>query len=609
LNNRSVVLSVLLLLGPLGLVVAETNIVSLRDFRTEELKSAGISLTGSTTIRLSALGGSEDEAWMSRSDGMFASAWIIDAATRKPVWEMTVSNSNTVASGDRKFEGSLTLGPGDYEVYFSAPTFSYRTWKSHVAINIDHRRHSLFGNEEDDPWFLKGWWSDDIPKAWEERAAQWGIDLYVDDARESRISSFTPPRKAGDVIFRASGVDDAEIIRQGLNVRKKTTLRVCCIGEITEGDDPVDFGWIINEENRKPVWEMNWKNTRPGGGASKNRIFEGDLRLDEGRYILYYVTDDSHSPEDWNSFPPYDPYNWGISVSAKPAEDAENVRLFDYDEIRNVVVAITGVGNDEQRQEGFALKRSASLRIYAFGEKSLSRRELADYGSIMDARTREKVWVMDVDRCHHAGGASKNVSTDEIVTLPAGSYLVTYTTDDSHAYDDWNATPPFDQKNYGITIMLAGENPDRSVLTAYEDQREKGLIAQIIGVRDGADSRKNFHLDQPARVRVYAIGEGQKRTMYDYGWIESIDKGTTVWEMTYGMTFHAGGARKNRMVSTTILLDKGDYVLRYISDDSHSFGDWNQEPPEDQRYWGISLYRDDSEAPPAPPVPPAPPRY
>jgi hypothetical protein len=92
--------------------------------------------------------------------------------------------------------------------------------------------------------------------------------------------------------------------------------------------------------------------------------------------------------------------------------------------------------------------------------------------------------------------------------------------------------------------------------------------------------------------------------MYDYGWIESREKGIVVWEMTYGTTFHAGGARKNRMVNTTILLEKGDYTLRYVTDDSHSYKSWNEDPPDDQQYWGITLFEETSPHAPLPPPPP-----
>ncbi|MBI3189567.1 MAG: hypothetical protein HYZ33_02850 [Ignavibacteriales bacterium] len=80
--------------------------------------------------------------------------------------------------------------------------------------------------------------------------------------------------------------------------------------------------------------------------------------------------------------------------------------------------------------------------------------------------------------------------------------------------------------------------------------------------------------------------------MFDYGWIENARTGEVVWEMTYTMTFHAGGARKNRMVNTTIVLDKGEYLLRYVSDDSHSYRDWNMDAPDDPTMWGITLYKD-----------------
>jgi hypothetical protein len=142
----------------------------------------------------------------------------------------------------------------------------------------------------------------------------------------------------------------------------------------------------------------------------------------------------------------------------------------------------------------------------------------------------------------------------------------------------------------------------------YVEQQDKNVIARIVKVGDDADRVERFKLDRTTRVRVYAIGEGQNREMYDYGWIENVGTGDIVWEMTYGMTFHAGGHRKNRMVNTTIVLDRGEYKLHYVSDDSHSFGDWNVDPPDDQESWGITLYRDEGAQIPAPAEAPEAPR-
>jgi hypothetical protein len=142
--------------------------------------------------------------------------------------------------------------------------------------------------------------------------------------------------------------------------------------------------------------------------------------------------------------------------------------------------------------------------------------------------------------------------------------------------------------------MGVGEKFSNAIVARYVDEGDKNIIAQITRVGDDADEETRFKLDRTTKIRVYALGEGEKRDMYDYGWIEDARKETTVWEMRYSMTFHAGGGRKNRKVNITIILDKGEYVLHYRSDDSHSYGNWNADPPEDQQYWGITLFRDDS---------------
>jgi hypothetical protein len=39
-----------------------------------------------------------------------------------------------------------------------------------------------------------------------------------------------------------------------------------------------------------------------------------------------------------------------------------------------------------------------------------------------------------------------------------------------------------------------------------------------------------------------------------------------------------------------MMLKAGEYVLRYKSDDSHSFEGWNEDPPSDPFNWGITVY-------------------
>lgn len=116
------------------------------------------------------------------------------------------------------------------------------------------------------------------------------------------------------------------------------------------------------------------------------------------------------------------------------------------------------------------------------------------------------------------------------------------------------------------------------------------VIAQIAQVLDNEDKSVTFSLATSQSVRIFAIGEGQGGEMFDYGWIEDVDKGSRVWEMQEGKTEHAGGAGKNRKIDVVITLPAGNYKLRYKSDDSHSFDHWNSLPP-DINFWGVAVYK------------------
>jgi CubicO group peptidase (beta-lactamase class C family) len=123
-----------------------------------------------------------------------------------------------------------------------------------------------------------------------------------------------------------------------------------------------------------------------------------------------------------------------------------------------------------------------------------------------------------------------------------------------------------------------------------EELVKRQVIAQIVQVLDNEDKSVAFTLATSQDVRIFAIGEGQAGGMFDYGWIEDVDKGSRVWEMQEPKTAHAGGAGKNRKIDAVITLPAGNYKLRYKSDDSHAFDHWNALPP-DINFWGIAVYK------------------
>jgi hypothetical protein len=121
------------------------------------------------------------------------------------------------------------------------------------------------------------------------------------------------------------------------------------------------------------------------------------------------------------------------------------------------------------------------------------------------------------------------------------------------------------------------------------------LLAIIDKVEDSRDMTAEFELVKEQHVRVFAIGErSNEGDMADYGYIEDAKTKKVVWEMKERETRHAGGADKNRMIDAYMTLPSGKYILHYVTDDSHSYNDWNSDPP-DYDFWGIAVFTGDSK--------------
>jgi len=200
------------------------------------------------------------------------------------------------------------------------------------------------------------------------------------------------------------------------------------------------------------------------------------------------------------------------------------------------------------------------------------------------------VWEMTAENTTFAGGAAKNCRYDGAIDLPAGDYIVHYRTDDSHAYGDWNAAPPFDKNAWGITLYGLGKDFAAADFAVFDKFRPSGkILVDMTGLGDDEDVSRPFTVTETTKIRIQAMGEGKGSTMYDYGWIENEDTDETVWEMTYRSTRHAGGADKNRLAVTNIVLEKGHYTAHFVTDDSHSFAEFNAAPPDDPEQWGMMI--------------------
>jgi hypothetical protein len=548
-------------------------LVKFDNIREEKIYMQGFTVEKATEVQIEAVGAK------GRSDDyMVATGWIIDADTRELVWALTVDNSSPSRRnhGKREAEAKIALSPGDYEAYYFAG--------QHYYLDIKIRgTGDLFD-------FLGDLFSGEMSRDWDRLLEEFKMEIKVEDRFKATPNDKKYQLLKGLIEFTEIG--DSFYGEAGCTLKKPSRLRLYALGEYSESDRVmVDYGWIKNARTRETVWEMDRWNTAHAGGAEKNRVFDGQIELPAGDYLVYYATDDSHSEEKFNATPPYDPYAWGLVLAgAKEGFNRTDFETSTPKEIGTALIEMTRVGDDEYRSQGFTLKRGMSLHLYCLGEYSRGDREMADYGWIEEYKSGRKVWEMTPENSRHGGGAAKNRVFDGVVELPAGDYVVFYLSDDSHSYRDWNDAPPFNPQSWGTTIASLDEKFDNKNFQLFEEAKKEGpYLVQMICLGDDVKKKEYFKLDKPTTVHIYAIGEGDNSEMYDYGWIENKKSGKVVWEMTYRMTEHAGGAKKNRVFDDSVILDKGEYTVYFVTDGSHSFEDWNAARPRDPSHWGITI--------------------
>lgn len=561
-------LFVTLLSGNVSLAGTSGNVVDISDIGHRNWKMESFSLDKRLDLHVEVRG--VEIQWQ---DVMYASAWILDARSRDVVWEMDLDNTSWKRDRNgRIYEGLISLPEGDYEVYFALSTFLVEI---HIKGLGDLLESIFHGLQE------------------KQYSKDWGISIDVTDERDMKfIHRYDKRQRDKNMIIQMIRMGDDEFRREGFTLKRQSIVRIYAVGEGSRSDGEMsDYGWIVDAKSRKRIWEMSSRNTDHAGGADKNLLYDGQITLPAGSYIVYYVTDGSHSYERWNTRPPYDPTHWGMTLWAVDSDfTSQDVLPFAKAKAKKPFVEITQMGDNEFKSRGFTLLRPGDLHIYAVGEYTSD--TFYDYGIILDAHTREKVWSMTRYNTHHAGGGKKNRLHDDIVRFLPGDYIVYYITDDSHSYGDWNAGPPYDPEAWGITIWAAEDSFEPGDIREYIADKDPRILIDLTRLGDREQRIERFSLEATTRIRIYAIGEGDRGDMYDYGWVED-KKGRVVWKMTYRNTEHAGGAQKNRLFNNTLLLEAGDYVVSFVTDGSHSFGRWNSNPPYDPFHWGVVVVKDE----------------
>jgi hypothetical protein len=553
------------ILSSLALRAQNITLVDIRDIREFEVKSDGFTLDGPQELSIHAVAATD------RFRGVGSSAWILNADTREVVWKLHQARQRSRSRGLADYEATVQLPKGKYEAYFTAYAESGDNIESFGDF-IDFISGRIFDGSR------RGRYYRDMSFSIQgvgQNAGRDGVDRWHEEFRSKSIVSL-------------SALWDNSYVQQGFSLEKPADVTVYALGEGRD-EDLSDYGWIINTKTGERVWEMNERNTDYAGGADKNREIRETLSLPAGQYAAFFVTDGSHSYRDWNAAPPYDPSFWGMTVWLNDNAMKKYTKTYEYKaaEEKNVIVALTRMGDHESMTKSFTLKKPMDVHIFAIGEGRDS--EMDDYGWITDASSRRKIWSMEYDQTRHAGGDKKNRMVDKIIHLDAGTYSVHFVTDDSHSYRHWNSSPPFDPEHWGITLTATTERFDPNDVAAVEEVHNASALASIVRVGNDERRRREFSLAHKSEIHIYALGEASGHEMADYAWIEDAESGKVVWEMRYRTTEHAGGAEKNRLFDGTITLPAGKYLLFYETDDSHAYRDWNDTPPDDPESWGVTL--------------------
>lgn len=545
---------------------ANSNKVSINHIDVHDIKSTYFELGEQQTVDIEFVAPKKQN-----NDDL---VWILDLDTRQTVWRShnaePLGSSKHSSKHDkvRVYGDQPTLDKGRYGVFYSTYNFHY-----------DHSRGVdilLYG----------------LSSLLTEKSniTRDDIDLFYVDVRAKALQTIKSdkiinPFANTNELFSLTKVRRESFKQYGFTVNQSTELSIYAIGEITR-NKAADTAWLKNFDTGDVVWQMTRSNTDAAGGAGKNRLFRGKVPVAKGRYVLTYTNDDSHHYNDFNDSPPFDPNAWGISVFSK--KDAA-IERFDPEQKLNAlkITAITGVGDHAYRSRHFSLSQATEVRIIALGEADDD--DMLDFGWIEDSQNQRKVWTMKASHTTHAGGADKNRLSDTLITLPAGEYSVFYASDGSHSFDGgWNQSRPFDEEQWGIALYGIGEKFDKKSVKLL-DKTSNAPLVQLTRVAEDEHKTAVFDLDADQKVRIYAIGEGEPEDMMDYAFIRNVKTGKRVWHMFFDETKHGGGANKNRLADEVIELKKGQYKVYFITDGSHSYGDWNDNPPFDQQNYGVTV--------------------
>lgn len=278
-----------------------------------------------------------------------------------------------------------------------------------------------------------------------------------------------------------------------------------------------------------------------------------------------------------------------------------------------VVAEIKDLGVNEIRVAAFTLDREGDIAIeaVAFGPRGSLERLGLDNVWILAADTRDVVWSLENGESEKRSKHLREY-TDGI-RLPKGRYEVYYSTQwysgawgkgvgIEDAGDAISAVlrevfgKAFDYKEYRkavrdfrVVVEGDGQSLTEKEVLDYHRRLKESAVVSLTGIGDDRCETLGLTLERPMVLQVYAVGEVTKQGSYDNSWIVDTATHQKVWKLDYANSVDAGGAEKNRAFKDAVSLCARSYALFCVTDDSHSYRNWNVAHPYDGERWGMTI--------------------
>jgi len=261
-----------------------------------------------------------------------------------------------------------------------------------------------------------------------------------------------------------------------------------------------------------------------------------------------------------------------------------------------VIARLKGFTAGEVRQARFELTRKTTVELDGIGAGA-GRGKLYAYSWLVKSDSGERLWSMADDEPRKIQAENRNLYFAKRLALEPGRYTLYYFPGRRHLapgaltlkalFGPSHEVPA----DWYVAARVAQSDVESIVaVSAHADPADRDVL-RLAPLSHDVHVRQRFHLRQDASVDILAFGEAyaKENQLADHSWLMELESRRIVWQMNAKRTKHAGGARKNRQFTGSIDLPAGDYELVAVTDDSHSYQDWNALPPSVPDAWGVTL--------------------